>query len=85
MSQQTVTFSLTGPLSVIHTLDSGSVAALRGANSSTVFTGAYDDPNGLVTPSLLTVANIYYKDQASPVRLWLWSVTNQNWFSAIGV
>lgn len=45
-----------------------------------VYIGAVDDPNGVVTPADPANAAIYYKDQASPVIQWQWSVSSQNWF-----
>ena len=42
--------------------------------------GNYDDPNGHYVPGDTTKAAMYYKDQASPVVMWGWSVVNQNWF-----
>lgn len=43
--------------------------------------GAVDDPNGIFTPDDTNSPAIYYKDQAVPPVVWLWSPTNQNWFN----
>jgi hypothetical protein len=40
-----------------------------------------DDPNGVHTPTDPDAFALYYKDQADPVIMWGWSVTNQNWFA----
>ena len=46
-----------------------------------IITGSVDDPNGVITPSDPSRVAKYYKDQATPVVKWIWSVTNRNWFS----
>ncbi|MBC8002340.1 MAG: hypothetical protein H7X97_07100 [Opitutaceae bacterium] len=48
-----------------------------------VYIGSSDDPNGVVTPADPANAAMYYKDQASPVVLWHWSVSSQNWFNSL--
>jgi hypothetical protein len=54
-----------------------------GGGSAQVYNGAVDDPNGTIVPIVLTSPAVYIKDQATPVVMWIWSVTNQNWFAAI--
>lgn len=50
-----------------------------GAGITQLYTGAFADPNGNVTPDNLTIANSYYEDIVPPLNVWYWSVANQNW------
>jgi hypothetical protein len=48
-----------------------------------VIRGAFDNPNGNVTPTNAAAGAVYYKDQSTPIVFWLWSVSGQNWIPAI--
>jgi hypothetical protein len=61
----------------------GAWNALSGSGVAQVFKGAFDDPNGHVTPTNQNLGAIYYKDQPSPVIVWSWSVASKNWFPLI--
>lgn len=50
-----------------------------GPNGSVqVVTGAFDDPNGNVTPATKSSPALYYQDNAA-ISFWQWSVSGQNW------
>jgi hypothetical protein len=48
-----------------------------------IYSGAWDDPTGNVTPTDQSISSVYYKLQASPVVIWLWNTTSQTWFNAL--
>ena len=50
-------------------------------SSIQTLTGSFDNPNGNIEPPNKAIGAEYYKDQATPVVKWLWSVTSQNWFT----
>ena len=64
-------------------LSTGWVLVTGGSGVAQVIPGAFDDPNGHVTPSNPLLGAVYYRDQASPVVFWGWSVSNVNWFPII--
>lgn len=51
--------------------------------SGQIVYGAFDDPNGNVTPPNTSKAAIYYKDQSNPVIVYIWSESGQVWIPAI--
>lgn len=53
--------------------------AAPGAGITQLYTGAFADPNGNVTPDNLTISNSYCEDIVPPLNVWYWSVANQNW------
>lgn len=53
-------------------------AAGGGSSVKQIYTGAWADPNGNVTPDDPTLAAIYYDDVPEPTQ-WTWSVAGQNW------
>ena len=56
-----------------------------GGGTIQVIKGAFDNPNGNVTPTNTAAAAIYYRDQAVPIQFWAWSVSGQNWFAIVTV
>ena len=42
-----------------------------------------NDPNRTVTPPDTQSFALYVKDQPTPVILWFWSISNQNWFNVL--
>lgn len=61
----------------------GWVLVTGGSGVAQVISGAWDDPNGHSTPTDPLLGAIYFKDQATPIAFWLWSVRGQNWIPAI--
>jgi len=53
------------------------------ASSGSVYTGAFADPNGNVTPADTTLAAWYYQDGSMTVW-WQWSVVGQVWYQGSG-
>lgn len=50
-----------------------------------MYTGAYADPNGYITPEITDSGNFYYQDPAvQPLNWWLWSVSTQAWIQVSG-
>lgn len=54
------------------------------SGSGQLYTGAFLDPNGNVTPDNPTIANEYYQDINPPLNVWKWSVTDQVWYQHSG-
>lgn len=71
-------------LSALQTLIGGGGG---GGGSAQIYTGTTDDPTaqGLtpVFPADINKGAIYYKDQAVPPVVWLWSVNDSDWFNVL--